>query len=320
MRAIVQTRYGLGNLWIGEAPVPTPGPGQVLVEVRAAALNYATMYKAAGTPIFLRFSMGGLARPRAWIPGGELSGKVEAVGEGVASFKPGDEVYGDSCRCGYGAFAEYASVDEACLAPKPDNLSFEEAAAVPQAALVALQGLRAGGIREGIEVLVHGASGGIGSFAVQIAKAFGARVTAVCGPGNLDLVRSLGADRAIDYTKGPFLERGAYDLILAVRGTLWVGEYHRALRPDGSYVMAGASLGRYFSTSIRGPALFQSGGKKLGRFTYQPLSEDLRFMKALIEAGKVRIIIDSIHPLSEAGDAFLRLREGHARGRIILRV
>jgi NADPH:quinone reductase-like Zn-dependent oxidoreductase len=239
----------------------------------------------------------------------------------VLAFKPGDEVYGDTCHCGYGALAEYACADSGALALKPANLSFEEAAAVPQSALVALQGLRAGGIRAGQRVLVHGASGGIGTFAVQIARSFGAEVTGVCGPGNLELVASLGADRVLDYTKGDFLKAGeAYDLILAVRGTRPVRDYYGALSPEGSYVMAGGTIGRFLLTGLQAPRLFRSGGRKLGSFTHAPNTEDLDFLKQLIEAGKVRPVIDRVYPLRDAGAAFRHLQDGHARGRVVIRI
>jgi NADPH:quinone reductase-like Zn-dependent oxidoreductase len=321
MKAIVQTRYGLRNLRIMDVPGPVPQENQVLVRVHAAALNYAVMFRVSGKPVLARLMMGSLLKPKRWIPGGELSGRVEAIGAKVRAFKPGDEVYGDTCKCGYGALAELVCADESALAPKPAGLSFEEAAGVPQSALVALQGLRAGGIRRGQKVLVHGASGGIGTFAVQIAKSFGAEVTGVCGATNLDLVRSLGADRVIDYAKeGVAEEAEAYDLILSIRGTLPVRDYFRALRPGGTYVMAGGSLFRFMLTSFQGSRLFRSGSKAMVRFTYSPTAEDLLLMKGLIEAGKVRSIIDKVYPLSETAAAFRYLGKGHARGRVVVRV
>jgi len=321
MKAIVQTRYGLRNLRIMNVPKPVPGENQVLVRVHAAALNYAVMFKVAGKPFLARLMMGSLLKPRRWIPGGEISGRVEAVGVKVRAFKPADEVYGDTCKCGYGALAELVCADESALAPKPTTLSFEEAAGVPQSALVALQGLRAGGIQKGQKVMIHGASGGIGTFAVQIAKSFGAEVTGVCGARNLDLVRSLGADFVIDYAKESVAEKvEAYDLILSIRGTLPVRDYYRALRPGGAYVMAGGSILRFMLTAFQGSRLFRSGSKTMGRFTYWPTAEDLLLMKGLIEAGRVRPIIDKVYPLSEAAEAFRYLGKGHARGRVVVRV
>jgi NADPH:quinone reductase-like Zn-dependent oxidoreductase len=322
MKAIVQTRYGLRGLRIMDAPKPVPGENRVLVRVHAAALNYAVMFRVTGKPFLARLMMGSLLKPKRWIPGGEMSGRVEAVGAKVRAFKPGDEVYGDTCKCGYGALAELVCADESALALKPTTLSFEEAAGVPQSALVALQGLRAGGIREGQKVLIHGASGGIGTFAVQIAKSFGAEVTGVCSARNLDLVRSLGADFVIDYAKEGVAEEEeeACDLILAIRGTRPVREYYRALRPGGTYVMAGGSPLRFMLTMFRGSRLFRSGTKTMGRFTYSPNAGDLLFMKGLMEAGKVRPIIDKTYPLSETAEAFRYLGKGHARGRVVVRV
>jgi NADPH:quinone reductase-like Zn-dependent oxidoreductase len=321
MKAIVQTRYGLRSLRIMDAPKPVPGENQLLVRVHAVALNYAVMFRVTGKPFLARLMMGSLLKPKRWIPGGEISGRVEAVGAKVRAFKPGDEVYGDTCKCGYGALAEFVCADQRALAPKPSPLSFEEAAGVPQSALVALQGLRAGGICEGRKVLVHGASGGIGTFAVQIAKSFGAEVTGVCGANNLDMVRSLGADRVIDYAREGIAEEAeAYDIILAIRGTRPVREYYRALRPGGTYVMAGGSPFRFMLTAFQGSRLFRSGSKTMGRFTYSPDTEDLLIMKGLIEAGKVRSVIDKVYPLSEVAEAFRYLGKGHARGRVVVRV
>ena len=320
-KAIVQTEYGLRGLRIMEVPKPVPGENQVLIRVHAAALNHAVMLRVTGKPFLARLMMGSLLKPKRWIPGGEILGRVEAVGAKVRALRLGDEVCGDTCKCGYGALAELVCADEGALAPKPASLSFEAAAGVPQSALVALQGLRAGGIQKGQKVMIHGASGGIGTFAVQIAKSFGAEVTGVCGARNLDMVRSLGADFVIDYAKEGIAKKAeAYDLILAIRGTLPVRDYYRALRPGGTYVMAGGSIFRFMLTAFQGSQLFRSGSKTMGRFTYSPTAEDLLLMKGLIEAGRVRSIIDRVYPLSEAAEAFRYLGMGHARGRVVVRV
>jgi NADPH:quinone reductase-like Zn-dependent oxidoreductase len=321
MKAIVQTKYGLRRLQLTDIPGPVPGEHQVLVRVHAAALNYAVMFRASGKPLLARLMTGSLLKPKPWTPGGELSGRVEAVGAKVRLFKPGDEVFGDTCTCGYGALAELVCADENALAAKPAGLSFEEAAGVPQSALVALQGLRAGGIDKGKKVLVHGASGGIGTFAVQIAKYFGAEVTGVCGAGNLDLVRSLGADHVIDYARESATDQAeAYDLILSIRGTLPAHRYIRALRQGGTYVMAGGSLLRYVLTSFQESRLSAgSAGKTMVRLVYSPNAEDLLFMKGLIEAGKVRPVIDKVFPLCQTAAAFRHLGRGHARGRVVVR-
>ena len=321
MNAILQTRYGSRNLEIVNVPVPVPREGQVLVRVHSAALNYAVMFRVLGKPLPVRLMSGGLLKPKPWIPGGELSGRVEAIGANVRAFKPGDEVYGDTCRCGYGALAELVCADEGVLAAKPVGLSFDQAAGVPQSALVALQALRAGGLRSGQQVLVHGASGGIGTFAVQIAKSFGAEVTGVCGARNLDLVRSLGAHRVIDYvSEGIADEAEAYDLIVSIRGTLPVRSYFRALRPGGTYVMAGGSFFRFMMTQVQASRLSGAASRTMAKFTYAPNAEDLLLMKELIEAGKVRPVIDRVYPLGQTAAAFGYLREGHATGRVIVRV
>jgi NADPH:quinone reductase-like Zn-dependent oxidoreductase len=329
MKAIVSRRYGLNSLALEEVPMPVPGDDEVLVKVYASSLNYAVMFLVRGRPIFVRLMKGGLFKPPHPIPGGEIAGKVEAVGRYALKYKPGDEVFGDTCHAGYGAFAEYACAPEAVLSRKPPNLSFEEAAAVPQSALVALQGLRAGGldarraggIEAGRRVLVYGASGGIGGFAVQIAAALGARVTGVCGARNLEHVRSLGAVEVLDYAKRGFvLPEGRFDQILAVRGFRSMEEYEAALVPGGSYVMAGGSWHQIFQSASRAPRLLAAAGKRLGRFTYSPNAQDLSFLRELIEAGKVRPVIDSVYPLRDIAEAFRRLGEGHARGKVVVRV
>jgi NADPH:quinone reductase-like Zn-dependent oxidoreductase len=321
MKAIVSMRYGLKALKLEEVPKPVPGDDEVLVKVYAGSLNFAVMFRVKGRPFVLRLMQGGLYRPRYPIPGGEFAGRIEAVGRNVVRYRLGDEVYGDSCASGYGAFAEYLRAPEGALSLKPAGLSFEEAAAVPQSALVALQGLRAGGLEAGKRVLVYGASGGIGCFALQIAKALGARVTGVCGGKNAELVMSLGADEAMDYTKEGFaLPESRFDIILAVRGYRSMEDYVRALAPGGTYVMIGGSWAQVFQSMARGPRLLAAAGKRFGRFTYEPKAEDLGFMRELIEAGKVRPVIDSVYPLRAVADAFRHFGEGHARGKVEIRV
>ncbi len=215
---------------------------------------------------------GGLLKPKNTILGADIAGRVEAVGRNVKQFRPGDEVFGDIGACGNGGFAEYVSVPESALALKPANLSFEEAAAVPMAAVTALQGLRdLGKIQPGHKVLINGASGGVGTFAVQIAKSFGAEVTAVCSSRNMDQARSLGADHVIDYTKEDFTQNGQqYDLILAANGYHPLSAYKHALTPQGIYVMAGGSKAQMFQAMLLGPFMSKTGGKKMGGVTGQP--------------------------------------------------
>jgi NADPH:quinone reductase-like Zn-dependent oxidoreductase len=292
----------------------------VLVKVHAASLTYSNLFLVSGKPFPLRLIFG-LCKPRLRIPGSDIAGRVEAVGGRVKKFRPGDEVFGDLSNCGRGGLAEYVSVPENELGLKPANCSFVEAAAVPEAALVALQGLRdKGRIRKGQKVLIIGASGGIGTFAVQIAKYFGAEVTAVCGATNLDLVRSLGADHVIDYAKEDFGKNGQrYDLILATRGYRSIFAYRRALHPRGIYVMVGGSWAQIFQAQLIGPWISMFGGRKLGGYTVKP-NRDLAFMKELIEAGKVKPVIDRCFPLSETADAFRYYTEGHARGKVVILV
>ena len=251
-----------------------------------------------------------------------MAGRIAAVGRDVKHYQPGDEVFGDLSCCGFGAFAEYVCVPESAIAPKPKNLTFEEAAAVPQAALVALQGLRdKGHVQPGQKVLIYGASGGIGTFAVQLAKHFEAEVTGLCSSRNLDLVRALGADHVIDYTKEDFPMRGErYDLIFATayRSIL---DFKRALSPRGTYVSTGSpSVTRIFQDMVLGPALSKGGAQEfVGGWALVP-NQDLILMKELIEAGKVRPVIDRCYPLAETAQAFRYFGEGHSRGRVVITV
>lgn len=326
MKAIVCATYGAPEvLELAELPRPVPGDGEVLVEIRAASVNFNNLAFVNGKPFLARFWTG-LVRPKFKIPGNDIAGRVAAVGRNVSEFKPGDEVFGDIGDCGYGAFAEYAAVPENVLALKPANASFEEAAAVPQAALVALQALRdKGRIAAGQKVLVYGASGGIGSFAVQIAKAFGAEATGVCSTRNLDLVRSLGADHVIDYTQQDFAQNGQrYDLILATAGYRSIFDYRRALSPKGIYVATGGSMkgpkasAQIFEALLIGPLLSLAGTKKLGSWHLKTNRRDLIVIKDLIEAGKVKPIIDRCYALSEVPEALRYYGEGRSRGKVVV--
>jgi NADPH:quinone reductase-like Zn-dependent oxidoreductase len=321
MKAIVITKYGTPDvLELQEVDKPVPKDHEVLVKVHAASLTYSNLFLVSGKPFPLRL-MFGLLKPKLRIPGSDIAGRVEAVGGKAKKFRPGDEVFGDLSNCGRGGFAEYVSVPENELGLKPANSSFAEAAAVPEAALVALQGLRdKGRIRKGQKVLLIGASGGIGTFAVQIAKYFGAEVTGVCGAANLDLVRALGADHVIDYTKEDFSQNGKrYDLILATKGYRSIFAYKRALSPGGIYVMTGGSWAQIFQALLIGPLISMTGSRKLGGFTVKP-NQDLVFMKELIEAGKVKPVIDSCYPLAETAEAFRYYGAGHARGKVVITV
>ncbi len=323
MKAIVCTKYGPPDvLQFQEVAKPTPSEDKVLVKVHAASVNAYDWHLLTADIFLVRLMGGGLRRPKKAIPGVDIAGRIEAAGSNVKQFRPGDEVFGDISACDAGGFAEYVSVPENALALKPATLSFEQAAAIPMAAVTALQGLRdQGKIQAGQKVLINGASGGVGTFAVQIAKAFGAEVTAVCSTRNLDLARTLGADRVIDYTQEDFTRSGqTYDLILAANGYHPLSAYKRALAPQGTYVMAGGKPGQMFQAMLLGSWLSEKGGKKLGGFTAKANQKDLVTLKELVEAGKVVPVIDKRYSLSEAAEALRYLGAGHARGKVVITV
>lgn len=319
MKAAVCTKYGPPEvLRLVEVENPIPTDDQVLVKVHASSVNFNTLGFVRGEPFLARL-WSGLFKPKLR-PGNDIAGQVEAVGKNVKEFRQGDEVFGDLSQCGFGAFAEYVAVPEGVLAFKPVNLSFEEAAAVPEAALVALLGLRdKGRIQKGQKVLIHGASGGIGTFAVQIAKSFGAEVTGVCSTRNLAMVLSIGADHVIDYTKEDFVKGGQqYDLILATAGYRSIFDYKRALKPGGRYVASGGAMTQIFQAMLLGPLLSLTGEKKLTNLYMTPSRKDLLLMKELIESGKVKPVIDRRYPLRQAAEALNYYEKGHARGKVII--
>lgn len=323
MKAIVSNKYGPPDvLELQEVEKPIPLDNQVLVKVHAASVNYGNVVLLRGEPFLARLAFG-LLKPKYSIPGGDIAGLVEAVGKNVKQFQPGDEVFGDLSTSGWGGFAEYVSVPERALARKPANLSFEEAAAVPMAAVTALQALRdKGKIQAGQKVLIHGASGGVGTFAVQIAKSFGAEVTAVCSTRHVDIARSIGADHVIDYTREDFAKqtRRYYDLILAANGNRSIWDYKRALRPNGTYVMVGGAGAQMFQAMAFGPWISMAGSKKMGNMLQRASQEDLIFVKELLEAGKVKPVIDRSYTLSEVPEAFRYFEEGHAQGKVVITV
>jgi len=323
MKAIVYTEYGSPDvLQFKEVAKPTPKDNEVLVKVYAVSVNAADLHLLRADPFLIRLSSG-LLKPKNEILGSDIAGRVEAVGENVKQFKQGDEVFGDISACGWGGFAEYACAREDAFALKPTNLSFEEAAAVPMAAVTALQGIRyAGQIRPGQKVLINGASGGVGTFAVQLAKSSGAEVTAVCSTRNLDMARSIGADHVIDYTKEDFARNGQqYDLILAANGDRSISDYRRALTPKGIYVQTGGSMAQMSQAMLQGPWISMTGSKKMGNMgVAKPNQKDLVIMKELLETGKVKPVIDRCYPLSETADAIRYLEEGHAQGKVVITV
>ena len=320
MKAIVYEEYGPPDvLQFKEVEKPAPKDDEVLVKIHAASVNYIDWQVLRGESFFLRLTTGGLRKPKHKILGDDIAGRVEAVGVNVKQFQPGDEVFGIS---DFDAFAEYVCVPENVLAGKPASMTFEEAAAVPEAGITALQGLRDHGqIQPGQKVLINGASGGVGTFAVQIAKSFGAEVTGVCSTRKLDMVRSIGADQVIDYTREDFTKSGQrYDLILATAGDRSIFDYKRALSPDGIYVCAGGSLAQYFQATLLGPLISMTGSKKLGSMLGNPNQKDYVFLIELFEAGKVVPVIDRRYPLSEVPEALRYYGEGHAQGKVVITV
>lgn len=322
MKAITYTQYGPPDvLQFSDVEKPAPREGEALVKIHAASVNALDWHLLTADIFFVRFGEG-LFKPKRNRLGADMAGIVEAVGSGVTQFKPGDAVYGDIEPYGSGAFAEYASVPVNGLAPMPAGASFEEAAALPVAALTALQGLRdVGKIAAGEHVLINGASGGVGTFAVQIAKSFGAEVTAVCSTRNVEQARALGADHVIDYTQENFTKSGKqYDLILAANGYHSLGDYKRALAPGGIYVMAGGKTRQIFDVMLLGAWYSRSGDRKLANIMAHSSVPDLLTINELVEAGKVKPAIDRTYPLEQTADALRYLGEGHARGKIVVKV
>jgi NADPH:quinone reductase-like Zn-dependent oxidoreductase len=322
VKAIVCTKYGPPDvLQFQEVEKPTPKDDQVLVKVHASSVNAADWHLLTADIFLVRLMMG-LLKPKYTILGADIAGRVEAVGRNVKQFRPGDEVFGDILTRGSGGFAEYATAPESALALKPANLSFEQAAAVPLAAVTAMQALRdQGHIRAGQKVLINGASGGVGTFAVQLAKAYGVEVTAVCSTWNVDMARSLGADQVIDYTKQDFTQAGQqYDLILAANGYHPISAYKRALTPTGIYVMVGGTPAQMFEAMLWGAWMSERGGRRLGGFTAQANQKDLLALKELLEQGHVVPVIDKCYSLKDVPEALRYLGAGHARGKVVIAV
>jgi NADPH:quinone reductase-like Zn-dependent oxidoreductase len=319
MKAIVQDRYGsTDTLTLRSVPKPTAKDDEVLVRVRAASVNMADVDYMRGT-IFARF--GGPLRPKDKVPGSDMAGQVEAVGDRVSRFQLGDEVFGDLSVCGSGAFAEFASVPEDVLSSKPSGMTFEQAATLPQAAILALQGLRDDRpLLRGHKVLVNGAGGGVGSFAVQIAKAFGAEVTGVDSAEKLALMGSIGADHVIDYRQTDYVEAGQrYDRILDVVASHSLLDYRRVLRPAGTFVMAGGPTSRTFQALVLGPVVSRAGSRRLGVLMWRPNDhDDVASLKELIAAGDVTPIIDRTYSLDETPQALDHVAQGRAQGKVVI--
>ena len=324
MKAMVLKAYGspLKVLHLEEVEKPAPKENEVLVKVHAASITFSNLLIATGTPFFVRLMNGGtLQKPGIKILGSDIAGRVEAVGGKAKQFRPGDEIFGYVAGCGKGGYAEYVCAPEKVLELKPANLSFEEAAAVPEAALVALQALRDyGQIQKGQNVLVYGASGGIGTFAVQIAKYFGAEVTGVCSTNNVAMVRSLGADHVIDYKKEDFLKKAQpFDLIVATAGYRSIFDYQRALNPTGIYVVTGGSWAQLFECLLLGGRLSKTRGKKYSVLMLKQ-NKDLALLKEMIEAGRVKPVLDRCYPLSQVPEAFMYYSKRHARGKVVITI
>ncbi len=311
MKAIVYDKNNpTEKLTLREVAKPTPQAGEVLVKIIATSVNAAD---------YRSMRMGAI--PKHGIFGGDVAGRVEALGSGVTTLKVGDAVLGDITGCGSGGFAEYVAVPAAALSRKPDWLSFSDAAALPLASVTALQGLRnSGELQSGESVLVVGAGGGVGTYAVQLAGALGARVTAVCGPHNVEMVSGLGAQRVLDYTREDFLDSGErYDLILVVNGSRPLSEYRRGLAPRGRLVIAGGDLRTLFKAMLFG-WLYSLGGQKIRVLSAKPCPKDTDLVVDLMRQGKVKPVIERIYPLAETPAAVAYLDTGHARGKVLINV
>jgi len=323
VQAIIYTQYGTPDqLRLTEVPKPTPKPDQVLVKVMAASINSWDADNLNGSPFLVRL-ISGFFKPRHPIPGADIAGVVETVGVNVGDFKPGDEVLGDIAEAGFGGFAEYVTVPERMLAQKSSKMSFAQAAALPQAGLLALQGLRfGGGIKRGEQILINGAGGGVGTLALQYAKLMGAEVTCVDIANKFDVLKSLGADFLIDYTHEDYTRTGKqYDKILDVIAHRSASDYKRALKPGGTFAMIGGSMGGLlFRMMVIEPMVSKFRNKKIGIMGYRPNRKDLDYLVQLFEEGKVVPYIDSSFPLKETANAFRHFLSGKFIGKVIIEV
>ena len=324
MKAIICPKYGSPDvLQLQEVAKPVPQEDDVLIQIHAASLNSRDLRMLRANPFFMRLMPGGLFRPKNKILGADVAGRVEAVGSNVKQFRPGDDVFGYlPSATGRGTLAEYVRANEKYLTLKPANLTFEQAASVPLATATALQGLRdKGNIQSGQKVLINGASGGVGTFAVQIAKSFGADVTGVCSTRNLEMVRSLGADHVIDYTVEDFTRTGQqYDLILAVNGYHPISDFLRALKPEGTCVVVGGSISQLFQAARVGRNNSKVGGQKITVLSLEHKHEDQIYIKELLESGKIIPVIDGCYPLSKTREAFWYFEKEHPRGKVVINV
>jgi NADPH:quinone reductase-like Zn-dependent oxidoreductase len=324
MKAIICPKYGSPDvLQLREVVKPVPLEDEVLIQIHAASLNSRDLRMLRANPFFMRLMPGGLFRPKNKILGADVAGRVEAIGSNVKQFKPSDEVFGYlPGATGRGTLAEYVCAKEYLITLKPANLTFEQAAAVPESAMTALQALRdSGNIQRGQKVVINGASGGVGTFAVQIAKAFGAEVTGVCSTRNLEMLRSIGADHVIDYQKEDFTKNGQqYDLILAVNGYHPLSDYLKALKPEGTYVVVGGSMFQLAQAASNRKRISKTGGQKTYIASLVQSQKDLIFIKEFLESGKIMPVIDGCYPLSKVADALWYFEKEHAQGKVVITV
>jgi NADPH:quinone reductase-like Zn-dependent oxidoreductase len=321
MKAIICPRYGSPDvLQLREVEKPVPQEDEVLIQIHAASLNSRDLRMLRANPFFMRLMPGGLFRPKNIILGADLAGRVEATGSSVKQFQSGDEVFGYlPSATGRGTLAGYVCANEAAITLKPANLSFEQAAAVPLAAMTALQGMRDDGhLQRGQRVLIHGASGGVGTFAVQIARALGAEVTAVCSLRNVELARSLKADKVVDYKNEDFTRNGQrYDLILAVNGYRPLADYLDVLEPAGTLVVIGGSIKQLIQA---GQSRKKLSSKQVRITVLRQDKKDLLFLKELLETGQIKPVIDGVYPLDQTADAFRYFEDEHPRGKVVIRI
>lgn len=319
MQAVVYSKYGGPEmLEVAEVDRPTPAEDEVLVRVQSASVNAGDWHLLRGSPFLVRLIYGGIRRPSIPILGVDIAGEIAAVGDAVADVAVGDEIIADLSTSGFGGFAEYVCVPDSMVVTKPASVSSEAAATIPTAGVAALQALRdVGGLRAGESVLVNGASGGVGTFAVQIAKSLGANVTGVCSTGKMDVVRSLGADDVIDYTEEDFTESGnRYDLIVDTAGSHSIRAVRRALTPGGRYVMVGGPFRRFLGAMVVGPFVSMFGPETVRAFTIQPNRDDLAVVRDLLESGEVTPVIDRTYPLADVAEAIRYLEDGRAVGKV----
>jgi NADPH:quinone reductase-like Zn-dependent oxidoreductase len=321
MKAIVYEKYGSPDvLELKEVEKPTPNENEVLIKVHAASINSWDWDMLTGRPLEYRLFFG-LLKSKYKILGCDIAGRIEAVGRNIKQFHPGDDVFGDLCEGSWGGFAEYVCARENELTLKPASMTFEEAAATPQAGLLALQGLcDKREIKPGQRILINGAGGGAGTFAIQIAKSFGAEVTGVDSTGKLDMLSSLGADHVIDYTQEDFTKNGkCYDLILDVKTNRSIFDYRRALSSNGIYVTVGGKSARIIQLVFLGSLISMIGNKKLALIMHKP-NKDLNILNDLFESGKVKPVVDRCFPLSDTAEALQYFGEGHFKGKIVIKL